>query len=194
MKDPEVRASFEFDLYTFSAASSPGVIRVLRPMLLRKWRQRHELLKDTSPSDASVLANCLHHLFTYWLSDRLSKWQTGSVQGLITNNQGLESTNKSIKKEVTDHHLVPTIELLNDLAVWLHNESCLRSESDSNYIPYALVRTMTRTMGELAYKLVSTKSWFVEGETDPYITGTNAILYIGIDRLIEANFVLIICL
>lgn len=78
-----------------------------------------------------------------------------------THFQGNESLNKTIKEEITNYHLLPMIQLLNETSQWLQTQSLQRDPDNANYRqPHFDEAPVLRTTGEKAYKLTTERDHF----------------------------------
>ena len=64
------------------------------------------------------------------------------------NNNGLESTNRVIKDEVTERQLLPVIDFFNKIMAWIQTRSEKKNPTDVNYAPFVKNYSMTNTCWE----------------------------------------------
>lgn len=100
------------------------------------------------PLIAPLLITCI-----FYLSHHKSTTSVSFIPHICI-IQGLESTNGKIKLDVTLFKLMTTYDLLNGLSEWLHEKSCDRDPSDTNFKCFHDEAPLTSTIGKQAYDLI----------------------------------------
>ena len=123
--DMELKAQLMQDINALSYAWSPDAAKSLQGLFFAKWDGQI----DNRAADAAA------HFRTEWCNERLCNWSRGHAPNAAVNTNGLESTNKVVKDELTFRQLMPVIDLLQKGISWLHEQSQKRDESVENVNP-----------------------------------------------------------
>ena len=76
----------------------------------------------------SVVVDVTAHFKYEWCNARLGNWCSGHALNCVINTNGLESTDKVIKDELTYRQLMPVMDFLQRSLVWLQEQSEKRAE------------------------------------------------------------------
>ena len=160
------------DINAISYAWTPEAAVLLRNLFFLKW----ECHADPAVLDATA------NFKTEWCNARLSNWTRGHAPNSVVNTNGLESTNKVIKDELTFRQLMPVLDFLRKGMSWLKEQSELRddvTESDSpNVLKFAKEHTFSTKDWTLAHAWEvnsSNKHWLMSQLT-PTVHGTHLMI------------------
>ena len=133
------------DVNAISYAWTPEAAALLRNLFFLKW----ECHADPAVLDATA------NFKLEWCNARLSNWTRGHAPNSVVNTNGLESTNKVIKDELTFRQLMPVLDFLRKGMSWLKEQSEKRddiSESDEpDILKFAEEHTFTTKDWTLAH-------------------------------------------
>ena len=116
------------DVNAISYAWTPEVAVLLRNLFFLKWELH---------ADPAVL-HATFNFRTEWCNARLSNWTRGLSPNSVVNINGLESTNKVIKDELTFRQLMPVLNFLQKGVSWLKEQSEKRDDVSMNDTPNVL--------------------------------------------------------
>lgn len=133
IKDADRRASFLADLNSLSNAGSEECFDNVVKLFKAKW---------SAVPDATVT---LKHFEKEWLSDRLTRFYRGAAEGFAMNNNGLESTNKTLKDTATLYEQMPILEFIPTMTRWIGIQSYRRNPQNINYVKIAEVPSELNT-------------------------------------------------
>ena len=130
-----VAALITHDIGVLANAHSPLQSTRLRTLFFLKWGN-HEL---------ADVRTVIEHFRTQWCNSNvtLGNWTHGHIESYANNTNGLESTNNVIKNEVTKRQLMPIINFLLKIQLWLCEQSERRDEANPNYLQFATKPTLT---------------------------------------------------
>jgi hypothetical protein len=128
-----IRGELLHDILALSCAESPAQSTILRTLFFSKW-DIHE--------SAAVKA-LVNHFRREWCTERHGNWTHGHIAKYVNCTNGLESTNNVIKNEVTMRQLMPIMNFLLKIQIWVGEQSTRRDPTDINYIEYALQHSFT---------------------------------------------------
>lgn len=94
-----------------------------KEMFFAKW----ETVQDPN------VAHVVSHFKNVWTTARTTNWCRDPLdRTVVSNNNGLESTNNVIKREVTQRALLPILDFLPRFCTWLGHQSVIRDPSPAN--------------------------------------------------------------
>ena len=137
----DVRALILHDITALSNAHSAIQSARLRTLFFMKW--------DTH--EAVAVRTLIEHFRREWCSERLGNWTHGHISNYVNNTNGLESTNKVIKDDVTKRQLMPMLNFLLKIQNWLGEQSEKGDIENPNYIHFAPSHTFTTADWTAAY-------------------------------------------
>lgn len=134
----DLKAQFMQDVTAISYAWSPEAATLLKNLFFEKWEG----------SDNPQVLDATAHFKAEWCNDRLGNWSCGHAHNSVVNTNGLESTNKVIKDELTYRQLMPVLDFLQKGLIWLREQSEKRDEGlegdrNPNVIKFAPSHTFT---------------------------------------------------
>ena len=89
-----------------------------------------------------------------WVDSVVNHWYSGKAPSVVMNNNGLESTNRRLKDEITHYELLPMVTFIQRLHQWLKSESQCRNPSSSTPKLYATVPLVTKSLFTLTQKWI----------------------------------------
>lgn len=116
------------DINALSYAWSPEAAILLRNLFFLKW----EAQINPQVLDATA------HFKTEWCNERLGNWTRGHSPNSVINTNGLESTNKVIKDELTFRQLVPVLDFFRKGILWTQEQSQKRDPDGADINPNIL--------------------------------------------------------
>lgn len=119
--DQDVRSHVLQDIYILHTAPSESLFDVAHQLFIQKWRKRN----------IPNISAFLEYFQTEWIKSHKG-WFLGYTHGPTSNN-GLESTNKSIKKEHTFRQQLPIDEFLVVSESIVSRWSKERDETSAHY-------------------------------------------------------------
>ena len=169
IKDADRRASFLADLNSLSNAGSEECFDNVVELFKVKWR---------AVPDATV---ALKHFEKEWLSERLTRFYRGAAEGFAMNNNGLESTNKTLKDTATLHEQMPILEFIPTMTQWIGIQSYRRNPDNINYVKIAEVPSEldTKDMTD-GFSLCQAKTPFIKVDNH-YISISKIVVPFTVD-------------
>ena len=136
--DMQLKAQFMQDINAISYAWSPAAAIRLKELFFLKYEHHPN----------PVVVDVTAHFKNEWCNARLGNWCSGHALNCVINTNGLESTNKVIKDELTYRQLMPVMDFLQRSLVWLQEQSEKRAEEvnglpNANRITFATEHTFT---------------------------------------------------
>ena len=104
---------------------------MLRSLFFDKW-ENHE-----SAAVKVVISNFKRD----WCNERVGNWTHGHIHNYVNNTNGLEATNKVLKDDVTKRQLMPILNFLLKIQLWLGEQSAKRDINNPNYMKFAASHT-----------------------------------------------------
>lgn len=111
----EQRIDMLNDLNLMSAMDRDDSFRVAEALWKEKWEAK-------ALAGEPGVRDCLNGM-VWWFGPNVRNWYVGALRGHCNNNQGVESTFKSVKMEITGWELLTIIEFLDAMCVWLEKKS-----------------------------------------------------------------------
>ena len=131
------------DINALSVCWTTAVFEAAVILFFQKWESY----------DDDIIASVLSLFRKSWTGNSLtSKWAKCHSPNDVMNNNGLESTNRVIKDEVTERQLLPVIDFFNKIMAWIQTRSEKKNPIDINYAPFVKNHSMTNTCWEDAYR------------------------------------------
>jgi hypothetical protein len=118
-----VKDAFLDDVASIHSAWTVEVKHSALQLFQSKW------MAISNEPDKEYLKHILETFLQSWVNNpRTNRWSVCDVPfGCVTNNNGLEATNKLLKDEITDHRLMGLIAFCKGVASWLYGESKSRN-------------------------------------------------------------------
>lgn len=136
-----IRGELLHDILALSFAESPAQATILRTLFFSKW----------DIHDSVAVKGVVNHFRREWCTERHGNWTHGHIANYVNCTNGLESTNNVIKNEVTKRQLMPVINFLLKIQIWVGEQSSRRDPTDINYIEFALQHSFTTLDWKLAH-------------------------------------------
>lgn len=173
----EVRGALMSDITALSCAYSPDQSVLLRILFFAKW-ENHE------SQDVKALVGSFKR---EWCNARVGNWTHGHIHNYVNNTNGLESTNKVLKDEVTQRQLMPILNFLIKIQLWLGEQSAKREVGNPNYMQFATTHTFSTLNWTTAnaWRLCKKKQIRILQEYNVYVTmGEDAVGTLTHDRAV----------
>ena len=169
-----MRGELLHDLNVLSLAWSPEVVLSSRRMFFEKWER----------NESEVARNVIQHFRAQWTNNGVSNWSRCHSESCVINTNGLESTNRVLKDEVTHRKILPVIDFSREIGDWIRNQSLRRDVVNANYISFANGHSFTTKCWTEAYhwqkdtskqiRLVDDKYVAIEKGTQGHLTDAKA--------------------
>ena len=140
---------FTGDILQLQLAWSEDCFNSVTTLFIEKWESIALEADDDVAESVSITINHFKHV---WLKESVCNWYRGAAEGHPMNNNGLESTNGTLKDEVTSHLLMPFEEFLGETMKWFTFESLCRKEGGVKCVVNT-EPSISRTIYEQGYKL-----------------------------------------
>ena len=118
-----LKSLFLQDIIILGITLNAECFKIASEFFVKKWSDLALQVGDTLTNGIKVT---LDHFEEVWINGQASKWYRGAAEGHPMNNNGLESLNGVLKKEVTNHLLVPFEDFLVNTFKWFSFESICR--------------------------------------------------------------------
>ena len=99
MLDAALKAQFLQDIIMLSIAWTQDVSSASRNLFFEKWEA----------VDDAVTKQVVAQFKATWTNNALSNWSRCDLPNCVVNNNGLESTNRVLKDDVTGRKLIPIL-------------------------------------------------------------------------------------
>lgn len=103
--DNTVRDALLCDLIALAYAWTPEIALKMRRLFFIKW----------DANDNEKVKIVIQQFKAQWTNNGVSLWSRGHGHDCVINNNGLESTNNVLKKEVTRRALLPILKFLSEM-------------------------------------------------------------------------------